>query len=58
MPRILDWMSQSTVVSGPQVMRQLSSESSDKARHSQVNAILRYELKTLLSAERPLWNLP
>jgi hypothetical protein len=34
-----------SMVSGPQVMRQLSSESSEKARYSKVNAILSYELK-------------
>jgi hypothetical protein len=44
MSQILDSMSQPTVVSG-HVMRPLSSESSDKARYSQVNAILSYDLK-------------
>jgi hypothetical protein len=51
-------MSQPTLVSGPQVMRRLSSESSEKARYSQVNAMLSYELKTLLFAKRPLWIFP
>ena len=40
MSRILDSMSQSTVVSYPQVLEQLSTENSDKAKDSQVAVIL------------------
>ena len=40
MSQILDSMSQSAVVSYPQVLQQLSTESSEKAKDSQVNAIL------------------
>ena len=50
MSQILDSMSQSAVVSYPQVLQQLSTESSEKAKDSQVNAILSQGLKHVLSA--------
>ena len=49
MSRILDLMSQSTVVSYPQVLEQLSSENSEKAKYSQVNVILIQWLKQVMS---------
>ena len=45
MSQILDSMSQSAVVSYPQVLQQLSTESSEEAKDSQVNAILSQGLK-------------
>jgi hypothetical protein len=50
MSRILDSVSQPTVVRGPRAMRQPSSESSDKARCIQVKAILGCELKPRVRA--------
>ena len=50
MSQILDSMSQSAVVSYPQVLQQLSTESSEEAKDSQVNAILSQGLKQVLSA--------
>ena len=50
MSQILDSMSQSAVVSYPQVLQQLSTESSEKAKDSQVNAILSQGLKQVLNS--------
>ena len=49
MSRILDSMSQSTVVSGPQVKQQLSPGNSEKARYSQVTVILSHGLKQVMT---------
>jgi hypothetical protein len=46
-----DSVSQPTLVSGPQAMRRMASESSDKARYSRVHAIRSYALKHM--APRP-----
>ena len=43
-------MSQSAVVSYPQVLQQLSTESSEEAKDSQVNAILSQGLKQVLNS--------
>ncbi len=53
MSRILDSMSQSTVVSYPQVIQQLSPENSEKAKDSQVSVILSQGLKQTLGCEPP-----
>ena len=45
MSQILDSMSQSAVVSYPQVLQQLSTESSEEAKDSQVSVILSQGLK-------------
>ena len=50
MSQILDSMSQSAVVSYPQVLQQLSTESSEEAKDSQVSVILSQGLKQVLSA--------
>ena len=50
MSRILDSMSQSTVVSYPQVIQQLSPENSEKASDSQVSVILSQGLKQVLNS--------
>ena len=50
MSQILDSMSQSAVVSYPQVLQQLSTESSEEAKDSQVNAILSQGLKQVLNS--------
>jgi len=50
MSQILDSMSQSTVVSYPQVIQQLSPENSEKASDSQVSVILSQGLKQVLSS--------
>jgi hypothetical protein len=49
MSQILDSMSQSTVVSYPQVIQQLSPENSEKASDSQVSVILSQGLKQVMS---------
>ena len=49
MSQILDSMSQSAVVSYPQVLQQLSTESSEKAKDSQVSVILSQGLKQVMS---------
>ena len=50
MSQILDSMSQSTVVSYPQVIQQQSPENSEKASDSQVSVILSQGLKQVLSS--------
>ncbi len=50
MSQILDSMSQSTVVSRPQVIQQLSQEISEKVQDSQVTAILSQGLKQVMTS--------
>jgi hypothetical protein len=50
MSRILDSMSQSTVVSYPQVIQQLSPENSEKAQDSQVTMIHSQGLKQVMTS--------
>ena len=49
MSQILDLMPLSAVVSYPQVLQQLSTESGEKAKDSQVNVILSQGLKQVIA---------